>query len=309
MDLALLQQMKEQTHRLASNRRDTSGDAYEQGLACLARAQASDFEDKEALKQASAHLIKAIQYGRRNVEAYVAMGYLLILLGDHMMAIRYLNEGRRIDPQNSDLQTLIDFVQNPQAHSAQAEPTDDFGLVALDGEEPADDSGDELFEAVQNLIDEQVAQLRQIRWQVALTPQTLKALEDQYMQLEQNRTELEARFAELELEMDTTSLRQRARPLENAGQKLQSLRQSSARLLRVVHQMQTLNEQVQQDLPFAQANKAAMEQKLEQYLDACDGFADILEQTENEGYSIDALESPYNKLVSSVEQLQDLLDA
>lgn len=309
MDLALLQQMKEQTNRLASNRRHTSDDAYEQGLAALARAQASAFEDKESLKQASEGFIRAIQYGRQNVDAYVGMAYLLILLGDHVMAVRYLNEGRRIDPRNQDILTLTDYVQNPDAYAAESAPEDDFSLVALDGEESDDDLGDALFEEVQALINEQLAQLRHLRWDLALTPPAFKALEDQYASLDQARAALNEKLAELELDFDTASLRQQLRPLESAIKKLQGLRQASSRLLRTQHEIKTLTEQVQQDVSLCLGPSAAMEQKLEKYLDECDRFADLLDQTETQGYSIALLEPVYARLVSTVEQLQDLLDA
>jgi DNA repair exonuclease SbcCD ATPase subunit len=308
MDLALLQQMKDQTNRLASNRRHTSDDAYEQGLTALARAQASAFEDKEALKQASECFIRAIQYGRQNVEAYVGMAYLLILLGDHVMAVRYLNEGRRIDPRNQDILTLTDYIQNPDAYAAEA-AGDDFALVALDGEDPEDDLSDALFEEVQRLIQAQLAQLRQLRWDLALTPPAFKALEDQYASLDQARADLNDKLAELELDFDTASLRQQLRPLESAINKLQGLRQASSRLLRTQHEIKTLTEQVQQDVSLCLGPSAAMEQKLEKYLDECDRFADLLDQTETQGYSIALLEPVYARLVSTVEQLQDLLDA
>lgn len=309
MDLALLQQMKEQTSRLASNRRHTSDDAYDQGLEALARAQASAFEDKEALKQASEYFIRAIQYGRQNVEAYVGMAYLLILLGDHVMAVRYLNEGRRIDPRNQDILTLTDFIQNPGAYAEAATESDEsFNLIALDDEE-ADDLGDALFEEVQQLITEQLAQLRYLRWDLALTPQAFKALEAQYANLEQTRQELHHKLTELERDFDTASLHQQLHPLESALKKLQGLRQASSRLLRVQHEIKSLSEQVQQDLSLCLGPSSAMEQKLEKYLDDCDRFADQLDQTESQGYSIALLEPVYARLVSAVEQLQDLLDA
>lgn len=304
MDFALLQQMKGQTSALADNRRSVSDEAYQKGIDFLAQAQACGFEDKVALKQASEQLIRAIQYGRQNVPAYVAMSYLLILLDDQMMAIRYLNEAKRIEPDNEDVQNLIEFVKNPK--SGQDEDDEAFGSEAMgDGGE----AGDALYEEVRALIDRELEQLQGIRWEPALTPQAFRQVEEHLMHLEEVRKKLDEQLMELEFEMDTSALRQRARPLEESVQKLAGLRKVSHQMLRTLQEMQTQIDAVQQDVQCFIVSSPELEQKLEHYLDECDRFADVLDQTEEQGYSIAAFEDKYNQLVGAVEQFQDLLDA
>lgn len=304
MDFSLLQQMKSQTNALSDTRRSTSEEAYQKGIDLLAQAQASQFEDKDALKQASENLIRAIQYGRQNLPAYVAMAYLLILLDDKMTAVRYLNEAKRIDPDHEDVVNLIEFIKNPN-DAMEHSDGDDFSPELLG----VANEGDELYEEVQTLIQTELEALDLISWVPALTPQSFRILEEQYMHLEEVRAKLAEKLGELEFEMDTGALQQHARPLEEAQQKIAGLRKSSHAMLKTLQEMQQNIDAVQQDVSCFIASSPELEDKLEHYLDACDRFADVLDQTEEQGYAIAPFEAKYNQLVQTVEQLQDLLDA
>lgn len=310
MDLALLQQMREQSTQLAGKRRDTSGDAYAQGLDFLAKAHASGFEDRVALKQASEAFIKAIQYNRQSADAYVAMAYLLILMGNHPMAVRYLNEARRVAPGHADALALIDYIQHPENYASADAEDDDFDLLDLDGHD-ADDEVDQAYEDLEKYIRQQLRSLAAAaELQPAVTPAALQQLEVRYQELQRLSEDLDARLRDLEFEMDTAGLRSQLRPLEQALQRLQALRQVSNRLIRLCHEMETLRTEVQQQIQAAAfaTDTAALESQLERFLDTCDGYADQLDDWDEDGFSIEAIEPIYARLVGTVEQLQELID-
>lgn len=305
MDLALLKELKNQTQSLATNRRQSSDDSYQVGIQHLAKAQESGFEDKASLKEASKHFIKAIQFGRQNPEPYIAMAYLLILLGDQMTATRYLSEARRVDPQNADAEVLFTFLQSPEPVD---EDEDDFELVALDGEAGDEDAQ---YEEAQRLIRSLLRQTQDLPKHPALNPGAFKQLEEQYLELEQKLQQIYGVLEELELEMDTTHLAQQVRPLEAALQQFAKLRRMSGRLIRVVQEMLQICEQLDADLgtlSLPGADAGQWNQNLEKYLDDCDRFADLLDEVDEQGFSISQLEPYYNQLVGKVEALQDVID-
>ena len=86
--------------------------AYKRGLDELAKAQASGFEDKEALKAANTLLFKAVVAAPEHTQAWTAIGYLLMLLGDNNRAILYLERAVKVDAENEDAQSLIAHIKH-----------------------------------------------------------------------------------------------------------------------------------------------------------------------------------------------------
>lgn len=302
MDLALLQQMKSQTQNLAVNRRQNSDEFYQQGIELLAQAQAAQFADKESLKEASKLLMRSIQYGRQNPEPYVAMGYLMILLGDPVHAIRYLSEARRVAPDNADALQLIDYLQRP-AGSQDSEPDldkPDFG----EGNEEIEQS----YDRVQKLIAELVQKAEQLPAAPAFSPQDFRLLEETHQFLETHLQEAYQLLEVLEMELDVSSLSQQLRPVEQALQQSAQLRRLSGRVIRMQQQMSTKEQEVQAEIGGATVSATELNQRLEDYLDLCDLFADQLDEIDEFGHGIAPLEPYYNKLVAAVESFQDYID-
>ncbi|KAL6057065.1 hypothetical protein QOT17_015728 [Balamuthia mandrillaris] len=79
---------------------------HEQGVDLLAKAQASGFEDKQSLKDASTAFINGLVCDRNAPECYVGLAYLLLLLDDRPFALRYLNECLRVCPDYEDAKKL-----------------------------------------------------------------------------------------------------------------------------------------------------------------------------------------------------------
>eukprot|EP00281_Chroomonas_sp_CCMP1168_P021127 CAMPEP_0206234866 /NCGR_PEP_ID=MMETSP0047_2-20121206/12826_1 /ASSEMBLY_ACC=CAM_ASM_000192 /TAXON_ID=195065 /ORGANISM="Chroomonas mesostigmatica_cf, Strain CCMP1168" /LENGTH=192 /DNA_ID=CAMNT_0053658995 /DNA_START=35 /DNA_END=609 /DNA_ORIENTATION=- len=80
------------------------------GYKDLARSQESGFEDKMALKSASSNFFSAVHCNPGKPQAWVAIGYLLLLLGDNQHAARYIKQAKSVDPTNEDAGKLLDFV-------------------------------------------------------------------------------------------------------------------------------------------------------------------------------------------------------
>ncbi len=302
MDLALLQQMKNQTQDLAINRRQNSDEFYQQGIELLAQAQAQEFADKESLKEASKLLMRSIQYGRQNAEPYIAMGYLMILLGDMPNAVRYLGEARRVDPDNTDVIQLINFLQRPAGSQDDEDALDkpDFG----EGNEEIEQN----YERVQKLIIELNQKSNQLPTAPAFGPQEFRVLEETHQFLELNLQEAYQLLEALELDLDVSSLSQQLRPVEQALQQTAQLRRISGRVIRMQQQMMAKEQEIQAEIGVLIGATAELNQRLEDYLDQCDLFADQLDEVDELGHGIAPLEPYYNKLVATVESFQDYID-
>ncbi|KAL6066669.1 hypothetical protein QOT17_009457 [Balamuthia mandrillaris] len=78
----------------------------EQGYHLLAKAQASGFEDKQSLKDASRAFMQGLVCDRNAPECYVGVAYLFLLLDDRPHALRYLNGCLRVYPDCEDAKKL-----------------------------------------------------------------------------------------------------------------------------------------------------------------------------------------------------------
>lgn len=320
MDLALLQNMRAQTSQLADKRRDTSKEAYQQGLDLLAKAHASQFTDRAALKQASAAFIKAIQYNRQFADAYVSLAYLLLLINNQPMAIRYLHEARRVQPDHSDALALLDYIQHPENYTKTVAPEieaydqGDFELQDLEAPVATVkrlqvvDQADEQVEAVEQKIRKHLRLLLGPQPQPVLDPNSLAQLEKRYQELQAVCQELDETLMDLEAEVDTSGLRASMGPLERALQRLKTLRQVSRQLMRLREEMDGLRAEVLQQVQAPSSESSQLESQLESYLDRCDRYADQLDEWDRQGFSIQQIEPLYARLVAAVEQFQEMLD-
>ena len=91
---------------------------YQLGIEAFAKAQASQFHDKEQLKRASQEWLNSIVCNRHHPNPYTMMGYLCLLLSLESKALVYLEEAIKVAPISehgphdlSDAHALLDHIR------------------------------------------------------------------------------------------------------------------------------------------------------------------------------------------------------
>ncbi|HEY9841884.1 MAG TPA: hypothetical protein V6D23_15585, partial [Candidatus Obscuribacterales bacterium] len=112
------------------------------GVECLQEAAAQNYQDREVLAEACEHLLEAIRHNRSDPDAYVGMGYLLWIAGEHSESLLYLSEAVLLDAQNPDARMLVQL--NQQALAARPAQT----TLVL----PAEDDYDQRYDALMRRI-------------------------------------------------------------------------------------------------------------------------------------------------------------
>lgn len=295
MDLKALSGLQAQREQLDARRSRLSGDAYQQGLEAFARASRSDFQDREALRQALDAWFEAIKQQRSNPEPYISLGYLFLLLGDSRTAVMYLKAAQNIAPRHPDPPVLIELL----LREGRAEPA--VSPAAAQGS-----IDDESFEALEAELRDWLRRIQ--TWQPPVpTPADQERLQlaNCHQELAQALSEFQAQLIALEAEFDVSQLRARLRPLESKLQQYgQAIRLSEqfAELSATIQQLYGLTRKASQDIGDEPLPD------LEQLLDDCDAIADRLEAIEAKGFDISPLSGPYEALCQAIEKLQDKLD-
>lgn len=94
--------LRQQTTTLIRERRRIFEGLLQQGLGCLRKAQREPAQEQEQLREACDFLMEAMRYDRGAPEGFVAMAYLLWLVGDESEAQLYLEEALMLDPDCRD---------------------------------------------------------------------------------------------------------------------------------------------------------------------------------------------------------------
>lgn len=315
MDLSLLQSLREQSSQLASQRHEKSDSAYQQALTALAKAQATAFKDKAALKEASQQFLKAIQMARGKAEPYVGMAYLLLLLGQQQQAVRYLTQARDIDPTHQDTQKLLSYLQNPAAFAAPEATSQRLSQPLTDGLRSESATPPPTSEPRQNNIRTRLTELSyqasQLPLELTLDRKQLKQMELQLQDWEGRLEDLQDDIAELELLENVNSLQRSVQVLERRIEKLQQLYRDSVHLSQVragILDVQFEVRAILRNETLETLAPEALEDRLENFLDECDRLADLIDEAEGRGLNTQALASAYEALAADVESFQDAVD-
>lgn len=292
------------THDQVSRKRKEHGAKYcEQGYDLLLQAEKSGFKDKNLLKQASESFIRAIRQERTHTEAYIGLGYLLLLLSDFHGAENQLKAALRFDPNNPDAKSLLEFSQHKRLgiplKPSQAEPEDSEQLFI------------QFVERIQAASRKVKNSLLQ---QPTLEAQQLQQLVKEHGENQWRFQQLEHELAELDQSLHADSLKNLLHNFSDLLRHQTKMIQTSLRLQKLDNALLKLMEQVRDAillLPNLQ-NKTAVhnfeEHHLESLLDHCDQLADQLDEISEQGHDIRALEKKYESLVHMLENLQEQLD-
>lgn len=120
---------QDQTQAHQAERHAKAQQLYQAGLKYLQQARKDQFKDKLALKRAIQCFSKAAEHNRTDLQAYLQLGYISVVLRDAVTARRYLGEVLRLDPGNARAQKLILHL-GKQHDAAGAPPLADAELAS-----------------------------------------------------------------------------------------------------------------------------------------------------------------------------------
>ena len=306
MDLNTLQIYHQKTEQNSQERLETASDLLRCGLECLADAQAEGFADRSLLAEACAYLMEALRLNHRETEAYIGMGYLLWLLGDHTGAMPYLQAALELEPENPDTKTLMQLVRKSERPVS----------VPVFLPDLAQPNFDALYDQVELQI---LAAIQQVS---TLPPQTFEVsnlrvkmtqMERKYRELVTLQSELQAQIQAVEMEIDCSELQKMLRPLAILLARAQDFLNQSWALVQleetIAEHSQWLTLQISVfDSLNGEISDSFSQARFDAVLEDCDALADLLDEYDGLGIDVASLIDHYEKMTDKVTYIQDCLD-
>lgn len=284
-----------------------------QGISLLSLAELDDYQNREIVLQACHLLMDAIQIKRDFVEPYLHLARAFIVFNDDQQALKYLLEARHYDPENQDIQRLLEFLQStssPKAsQTAQLQETDlnqifsqSMNAQDLEALEEA------ILRDIRNLLASEHTQI-----QASPDPQIQAALRQTQHSLQVQFQAIQDRLNDLSQYTEISGLQLSLRPLEILLRRFNATLQLSERLAElqqeILRQKAIVTTALTQDQGSSDtASEARLEADLESVLDHCDQLADQLDELASANQDISSLEGVYQELVDVILLWQDRLD-
>lgn len=285
-------------------------DQHRQGAAQTLYAQAQELlaaynrdHDKQTLRQCMLALTEAIRAARSYDEPYLLLGFIYLSLGLPQLALKYVRVADHLQSRHPLLPKLkaaiAEGYQAPVVATG-GKAKGDFSLIDFDQID---------YDALYDEVDAQIG--REIEAVMNLPiPVRPKASSSLIAQLAEFRTGLEGTLEVLsgqleivEQEIDCARQRSKLRLIETRWRQLLAMEEHCRQFLALRKSIQRVQEEVWIELADPH------EDRLETYLDQCDGFADELDALSSKGLDISELEAEYNTLTDSITQLQERLDS
>lgn len=325
-----LQGLKSSANQLAKQRMGTADSLYRQGILELQKFQKE--LHPQYFKKAFECFSRALQRSRTQPQSYNAMAYLWILLEDYSTALKFLQAQEQSCKSAANAQPLILYLQKKatwlfpelvqKANSIEENPKPEDIIMAqeiLSPPVPQKFQTAELtldFEALYERVEKKIYSSLKMLMQLQLPDFTYDSQEFKKIKVYQEKhqndcLELTDRIRFLEQELDVTGLEQNLKNLEIYLQRIDVCLNRSKKARRTRRGMLTLNTEISDILKELRKNPqsfVAAENKLEELLDQCDAFADVIDEFDEAGLDVSILENTYNKLVAGLETLQDRLD-
>jgi tetratricopeptide (TPR) repeat protein len=255
--------------------------------------------NRDMLLLAIQALMQASRLNRSNPMPYVLLGRLYWSMGLTELALRYLKASQFLAPDLPavrELRELLTTGQKPDTLSDEASPVGDSEETDFDA------LYDELEKMIQTEL--QFVMGMNLDLKPSTEPDWIAALDEHLKRLRQSSMLISENLHLVDLEFDTSELKQLFRPVEKRLKQLENLSIQTQKISDLLTQiLSTLA------LVDAQLNHSNFgETHLESILDQCDGFADQIDDFQSQGYSISSLEIQYEALVAKMEIWQDKID-
>ncbi|MBT9546338.1 MAG: hypothetical protein IV090_13200 [Candidatus Sericytochromatia bacterium] len=308
MDLHTLQIYHQKTEQNSQERLETASDLLRCGLECMADAQAEGFADRALLAEACEYLMEALRLNHRETEAYIGMGYLLWLLGDHTGAMPYLQAALEFDPENSDAKTLMQLVCKTERPVTLPPPVFTTELAQPNFDALYDQVELQILAAIQ-----QVSTLPPQTFEVSNLRVKMTQMERKYRELVTLQGELQAQIQAVEVEIDCSELQKMLRPLDILLARAQDFLNQSWALVQleetIAEHSQWLTLQISVfDSLNGEISDSFSQAHFDALLEDCDALADLLDEYDGLGIDVASLIDHYEKMTDKVTYIQDCLD-
>lgn len=315
MNFKAISSIQDQTSRLSERRRQKSEELCHAGFRLLFEAETRGFADKSLLSQASDAFADAIAQDRLAPDAYFGMGYLLFLLKDYPLAMRYLREALRLQPEHPDARDLLQQLHSLDKQAARSGPAPGPAPAARPlPPPPAEPDYDALYEEVEALIMQEVHRLASEKLPIPSLQASAQRRLHQGLQRQQELIRsIQRQIDVIEVEIETDALRAKLKPLEVAVRRYQQAVSVSDEMLEIQQSLVGLLDRLPElsdGLVHARtAAELAMPLRLvEVMMDRCDQLADRLDFLDQKKHPVKALIEMYEHLVSEVEALHEQSD-
>ncbi len=294
MDFKLLASAKEKLEsEINSGHAEVSDLSTFQGFCCLLSAEQLGFRDREILKKAADAFAIGIQYNRKNPLPLLGLAYLFLLVKDPQNAAPYLARAQELDPDHPDLGALMGWLEGK---TSKPDPDTDAQL-----------------EKLEMLLAESLKRYLASKPLPAVDPNRYLRLQEEHLALQELCQNLQRDLKQFQADSDNLGLEQQLQSLMAQLKPFEQAIKVSQDYLRLLRQMKTdvsETEALYQRLPLLSEIRElnAIEQSLEYLLDRCDGFADRLDDYDQKGFDIQAVETVYHELCRKIEALQEGLE-
>lgn len=288
-----LQMLAHSGDAAAGQHRRTLDGICDKGLEALRRSAAGGFHDKQALSESLDSFQRMLTHDPQDPRPYAYLAYLAYLADSLDEAGDYLQQARRLQPDDADLERLAQLIESARTQ---------IGFRSWRAQLPlAEQTIDlrELHHELWQLVPRQLQALSRLSAQEAAEFQ-LAPLDAFLEACQQAREILAERCADAEFETLMSPLRLRREQLaaqiwqHSLRQRLNQATQEADRLLKSFRRQQ---------------RAADLRPELEALYDTCDAIADELDLQAARGLDIAASEKAYERLLRFVTQLQQALTA
>lgn len=287
-----LEFLENKAQHIQQRRSKRAEEFYQEGLHGLAKLRAGQEISPEGVKKTMSLFMQSISHQRQQTRAYVALGYVYILLDLKKMSLKYLNAALDFDPLCEDALTFKNYLSHYQAPCAAKYAN----------------HVDRVYEQIEGILNTQY--LLQPLLKVTLNGLELKQLKEHRSALEQEVAQLESQIQALDRDVDTHRLQYLMQGLytqlyayeQHIGLS-EAVQNTHNLILQLSRQVTRLHEEISQNI-----STVSPEKQLDFILDRCNAIADEIDAYEQQGTDTTELEGHYNKLILLIESLMEELD-
>lgn len=278
------------------SREERAIEHFDEALQLLKKTKRSNFQNDELTRECIDHFMNVIVYEKSDYRPFLYLGYILIMYHQHSFARRFLQVAKNLQPEQSDVNRLLDFIRTPPVSREEKlffEKQKEGELLNFD----------ELEEAIKqkslSLLTIPVnAQKPEIdldkRKSIFLCYQDLQtSLQNFYQQLK-----------ELDKYENVDALFKRLGPIEIKMRMLKiwmTLSRNFAEYAQTIH----LNHQKTLQFIHKSHTSTVSEEDIEELVDIADQIGERLNELSQKSFNISALETEYNKWMNNLERLQE----
>lgn len=276
----------------------------ERGFTCLARTHELGYLHKELLKTACDFFLVALQQQRKDPDANMGMGHLLLLLGDFGKGYEFLLEAHKANDNSEEITNLLEYAQQQ------------LSIESEEQENPKTYTDlDYLYDELDALVYiRSKIMTREHPVQPVAEEQALQDLQQSQIYFQRTYRYICNQLLRLDQELDTHDIKSKLGTFEIKLKRLE-------RAIRQSHDLIALQKRIQQEMVLVcslleetqgdevqEEDIEILEENLEIILDHMDVITRKLEPFDKKMTSLQPLMENYEHLGALIEHLRETID-